>query len=184
MILRNPKCGRPWAYGYNAMREDSAPWALECRLWALRSLQVISGFYNLISKVLAGKLSRSRVRVVLWYLSWWQSVSSYSKWHFCFIKSSVCVSGKSTHVTNLKFGAKGQYLHSFYYITRQFLASPLQSTAMEDLQVNLICEVGGLCICLVTYFLPRRTVTAPLNVEPLSSLTFPKIKLYLQQLTI
>lgn len=52
-------------------------------------------------------------------------------------------------------------------------------TVMEDLQVNLICAVGGLCICLVTYFLPCRTVTALLNVEPLKSLTFTKIKLYL-----
>jgi len=109
------------------MREDSAPWAWECRLWALKSLHVISGFYNLISEVVAENLSESRVRVVLWYLSWWQSVSSYSKCHFCFIKSSVYVSDKSTHVTNLKFGAKGQYLHSFYYLTRYFLASLLQS---------------------------------------------------------
>lgn len=173
---RESKCARPWDNGCNATREDSASWAWECRLWAPKSLHVISGFYSLISEVLAEKLS-SRVRVVLWSLSRWQSVSGYSKCHFRFIRSSVYVSDKSTHVTNLKFEAKGQYLHSFYYITRCFWLTLYNLiTVMEDLQVNLICEVGGLCICLVTYFLPRRTMTALLNVEPLRSLTFPKIK--------
>lgn len=89
------------------------------------------------------------------------------------------------HMSNLRFGAKGQCLYpsissqDTFWLTLYNLI-----TILENLQRSPVYEVGGLCICLVTYFHSHRTLTTLFNVGHLRSLPFPKNRLYLQPMTI
>lgn len=93
-------------------------------------------------------------RVVLWYLLGWQSLyQAIQNAIYALYKLILYVRQDRAHVSNFSFGAKANTCTSAICSGDAFWLTLHNLIAIrEDLQIHPICEVWGLCICLVMYF--------------------------------